>query len=880
MRDVIRVLYVDDETSLRDVGMHYLGKTGEFSVDAAPSAQDALDLIAKKGYDVIVSDYKMPGMDGICFLKQFRSADKFTPFIIFTGKGEEDVVIDALNSGATFYLRKGDDLNTLYVELGHMIRQAVRMRRTQVSLAEQEQRIHDLQNAGDLIQSVAPDGHFLFVNKKWLDTLGYNEAEVKLLTIFDIIHRESLQHCMDIFRRVIAGENVGIITAVFRTRDGKRVYVEGLANCKLIEGVCQYTRGTFRDITHEKEAEAAVRAMVAGMVGTTGMEALDHMAQSISTWLSAECIMIGEISPNGERVRVLSMLLDGKKVIDYIFPLKGTPCENIVEKGTCMYEDDVAGIFPASRDLKEFKIRGYIGTALRNPDGEVTGILSILTRKPLNLPPSAKEIIEIMAAKAAVEIERMSVQLALSESEEKFRTLVENSLDGTIILEPKGKILFANSAAGRIVAAKNLDQIIRKKNVMEFIAPESQADVLRDFSEVARGVDGFLARYRIITLQDQERWVESIGKSIIFENAPAILISLRDITERHRADAAIRQSEEMFRTMFENSPYPIAINSMPDLKFIAVNPAFLKISGYSEEEVLKKNPVGMGILTLMESARLVSEVVRKGKVENVPLSVTAKEGRKIHVIFSSCPVTIDGRSAGMTMVVEVTGLKRVEDALRQANKKLKLLSSITRHDINNQLLTLNGYVEILNIKIHDPAYKSCFARIKDASFLIGAMIRFTKEYEMVGVNNPVWQDLQGLANDAVKSVTSGKVTIKNNLPPGAEVFADPLIAKVFYNLLDNAIRHGGGKISTIQFSLEKTEGDQIIVCEDDGDGIASGNKEQVFELGFGKNTGFGLAISREILDITGIGIRETGMAGAGARFEIIVPQEQFRSITS
>ena len=151
------------------------------------------------------------------------------------------------------------------------------------------------------------------------------------------------------------------------------------------------------------------------------------------------------------------------------------------------------------------------------------------------------------------------------------------------------------------------------------------------------------------------------------------------------------------------------------------------------------------------------------------------------------------------------------------------------------------------------------------------MIMFTKEYEMIGVHAPLWQNIQTLVNSAGNSAALGKITLKNDLPANTDVFADPLIVKVIFNLVDNALRHGG-KITNIRFSFNALNGNRIIVCEDDGDGVASEEKEKIFDRGFGKNTGFGLAISREILDITGIMIKETGIPGEGARFEIIVPE--------
>jgi DNA-binding response OmpR family regulator len=235
----------------------------------------------------------------------------------------------------------------------------------------------------------------------------------------------------------------------------------------------------------------------------------------------------------------------------------------------------------------------------------------------------------------------------------------------------------------------------------------------------------------------------------------------------------------------------------------------------------------------------------------------------------------DLRRSNLALEQENAERKRMEKALNEANNKLSLLSSITRHDINNQLLTLNGFVELLHNEIPDPAFEHYFSRIIKASDQITAMIRFTREYEKIGAHVPVWQDLQALADSAEKGVIPGQVLFKNDLPAGTEVYADPLIVKVFFNLIDNAIRHGDG-ITTIRFSFESRNGDRMIVCEDDGEGVATEYKERIFDWAFGKNTGFGLPISREILNITGITMRETGEPGKGARFEITVPPGKFR----
>ncbi|MFA6226268.1 MAG: ATP-binding protein [Methanoregula sp.] len=132
-----------------------------------------------------------------------------------------------------------------------------------------------------------------------------------------------------------------------------------------------------------------------------------------------------------------------------------------------------------------------------------------------------------------------------------------------------------------------------------------------------------------------------------------------------------------------------------------------------------------------------------------------------------------------------------------------------------------------------------------------------------------------MVNSAGKGVIPGQVTLKNDIPSGREVFADSLIVKVLYNLIDNTIRHGG-RNTTIRFSAEARNGDLIIICEDDGEGVVTEEKERIFDRAFGKNTGFGLPISRESLNITDITMKDTGEPGKGARFEIVVPPVTFR----
>ena len=129
------MLYVDDAAELRDVGKLYLEAIGDFSVTTADSADRALAMLEEQSFDLILSDFDMPGMNGIGFLTEVRSRYRDIPFILFTGRGRDEIVVEAINNGADFYLQKGGNAKAQFAELAHKIRQGVRRHQAENALA-------------------------------------------------------------------------------------------------------------------------------------------------------------------------------------------------------------------------------------------------------------------------------------------------------------------------------------------------------------------------------------------------------------------------------------------------------------------------------------------------------------------------------------------------------------------------------------------------------------------------------------------------------------------------------------------------------------------------------------------------------------------------
>ena len=226
-------------------------------------------------------------------------------------------------------------------------------------------------------------------------------------------------------------------------------------------------------------------------------------------------------------------------------------------------------------------------------------------------------------------------------------------------------------------------------------------------------------------------------------------------------------------------------------------------------------------------------------------------------------------------LLDISERRHAEEALALANKKLNLLNSVTRHDVNNKLLALDGYLQLAYANPDIPsAARTYLKKGLDSASRIRELIAFTRYYQDLGMHHPDWFNATEEILGAASQIPHEGIIVRTSLGE-LQVYMDPLIRKVFYNLIDNALRHGE-HVTEISFSRRDDQNGFVIVCTDNGTGIPDEDKERVFERGVGKNTGLGLFLIREILSITGITIRETGTFGKGCRFELQIPQNAGR----
>jgi PAS domain S-box-containing protein len=590
------VLCVDDEEALLDLEKDFLEASGELRIETATSASEAIRLLESKPFDAVISDYHMPGMDGIELLRAIRSWS-YMPFILFTGKGREETIIDALNSGADFYVKKGSDLKIQCAELQNLVIQAVARHRAEEGLQYNFRRFAGLlENSSDLIVLVDRNGMVRFVTPSVRRVIGYEPSEV-----------------------------------------------------------------------------------------------IDHS---------------------------LSQFIDPKQV-------------------------------ELLRDVV-------------------------------------------------------------------IRTLARDIAPGTI-------------------------------------------------------------QFRVRHKDGSWKELEAIGSARRQGDEMMLVANVRDVTERHRMEAELRLSEEQFRATMDQSPVGTVTADLRG-RYLRANQAFCHMVGYAEQELVGRPFTDITEPECAAEERSGTERVIRGEVDifHMEKRYRRKDGG---MVWADAHITlirdVDRQPIFLLAILEdTTERKAAEEALQQANAKLGILNGITGHDIFNQMIVVNGLLQLCKAREKDPDLAAYFDKMSRATANVEEQITFAKDYQELGIQAPAWVSIGCQAAEVFALQRPQGMALEDGTN-GVEILTDPLVRKVSYNLIDNSMRHGG-HVTRVRMSSNQVGDAMLIVYEDDGKGIDAEDKKRLFEKGFGKNTGYGLFLIREILAITGITIEERGQAGRGVRFEMLVPPGAWR----
>ncbi len=351
------------------------------------------------------------------------------------------------------------------------------------------------------------------------------------------------------------------------------------------------------------------------------------------------------------------------------------------------------------------------------------------------------------------------------------------------------------------------------------------------------------------------------------------------LDELERSRTALRESEERYRNVVEDQTELIS-RFLPDGTHVFVNEAYCRYFGLDRQDV-----IGRGFKPRLPQedekrlARLLASLTPDHPVGTILHRTLDEDGQSRwqrwsdRAIFDEKGRVTEYQSVGR----DVTEQQRTEQALSRAKAQLTLLSELSHNDLQNQLFTLRGYLGLVELHAQDrPEALDLIERVNEMAAEVARTIEFSRDFQGLGASPARWQPFNEVFLYAVSHLDLGSLERVGTLD-GVEVFADPLLEKVLGGLIENVVQHAHG---ATRFEVGWHESDEglVVFVEDNGPGVPAGAKEEIFHRrpGLGRS----LFLAREVLGITGVSLRENGIHGSGARFELIFPKGGYRLTSS
>lgn len=343
-------------------------------------------------------------------------------------------------------------------------------------------------------------------------------------------------------------------------------------------------------------------------------------------------------------------------------------------------------------------------------------------------------------------------------------------------------------------------------------------------------------------------------------------------SEKAREDAW--QRYEAYAEKSRDFVYRLKIKPVPKIEYFS--PCVEDLVGYPAEEFYK-NPALIYSCIHPDDLERFSHAMDNPVVPEKPVIFrwVHKDGRVVYAEDTWVPVRDkSGEVVGIDgMSRDVTDRVKAQEALAQANRKLELIGSLIRHDTLNRVTSILGNVDLIRASGGE-SLEARLDRIETDAKLIARQLQFSSDFQRTVSEVPLWIPLQDAVEKACSSWNLDKVVFDIKLAD-VEVLSDYVLERIFSNLVEDSLRHGE-HVTRITVHHELTDAGLDVIYEDDGIGIPVKEKELIFERGFGKGSGYGLFLTRGILAVSGVTIKETGEFGKGVRFVIHFPRDASR----
>lgn len=858
--DTARVLHVDDEPDFAEMAAAFLEREdNRLSVKTVSSVDEGLDYLQETDIDCIVSDYDMPGQNGIEFLKTVRDDHPELPFILYTGKGSEEIASEAISAGVTDYLQKGSETSQ-YTVLANRILNAVEQYRARREAEKTQQRLRE-------IAENIPDCVWMF-DRDWQETVfisGYEDLwgrpketlEENPQAFLNSVHPDDREFVEESVERVLGGEPTDIEYRILKDEETRWVRVKRQPIFD-DEGTVVRIAGFTRDITDRKDREHELERY------ETIIEALGDPIYALDTdgcFVFVNEAFVKQIGYEyeeliGQHTSIMLSETDVERGRDIIRELLSTD-----DKRTATWE-----MTSITADGDRFPSENHLALLPSGEDGSFRGTAGVI-RNITDRKETEKEL-------------------------RRYRAIVESVSDAVYAVDHEGRLRYVNDQYAELkgMAREELlgtishrwidDEVLtRIKGLIEELESEERDVVTIEYESRTSDRGSVLVENQFTTIEfpDGSRGrvgvIRDIGERKERERMLQQLHTVsRDLlnadTKEDVAEIIVEAARDTFG--YTNNGVRLVSEDGSELVPVSVTEGITDILGERPVYPVGEGTAGRAFASqdtlLYDDVREIEDGYDRGDAragmylpigEHGTLSINDDEPG----VFNETDVQL-AETFAANAAVALDRIEQQQDLKRQ-NEQLEEFAGIVSHDLRNPLSVAEGRLELAREECESEHLDAVAGAHDRMGTLIDDLLKLAREGEDVA--KPDLIDLGGLVENCWHNVETAEATLVADTE--RRIRADRRrLAQLLENLIRNAVEHGGEDVTITVGSI-----DDGFYIADDGPGIPAEEREQIFESGYttsDENTGFGLAIVREIVEAHGWNVRVAESEAGGARFEI------------
>ena len=836
----IRVLCVDDEFPMRELEKQFLELDPDLRVECVESGTKALKVLENGGFDVVVADYSLSDVNGLNVLKTIRARGDLTPFIMFTSKGREEVVIEALNSGASFYLHRSADAQAQFAELANMIHTSVNTRRTERHLHETSQKLEAIIQASPVpIYAIDNLDRTTLWNRAAERVFGWRAEEV--LGRYPPITAEQEEEHRALRERAKKGEELANIEVKTARKDGRTVYAEiSAAPVRDREGKVIATIGVAMDLTERKHMENGLRrvnrlyallseANLAVIGAKDRYELFKDICRTAVERGSFRMAWVGLVGDDGKRVHPVASFgttedhLENIKITLDEEPHGKGATGTAIREGRVVLSRDIL-TDPAMEPWRAHAIKhGYKSSAsipLRT-DGEVIGSLNLYDSESDFFSEEHKTVLEEISSDISYALDSIKAEdarrmayIALEREAESTTKILDTTGALIVVINRDGVVVRLNKEAERITGF-NAQEVIGKSLWDTVIPPELVDQLKRVFAEIVAGNFPKELENEWLTKNGSRRLIRYKNTALVDGQGVVrhIIGTGIDVTEERKIEEALRQNEAKLRLITENQMDMI---TQLDLfgNYVYASESHKAVLGYDPEYLVGKSLLdfvhpadAVGILQKLTKAPDGSGVYT-GRTE---FRARRADGTYIWVEATGKAISgEDGKATGgVVSTRDISIRKLAEENLKQRTEEAEVARTRAQtyldfmsHDIMNIITPLTTYAQMISENEDNPSDTKKYAsRIDDQIKRLSSFVDNVRRLSRTEAESPIGfkaadfrEVLRRAEEEVVRNHRHKKVVVHSTLPEGPVLVpGEGYIEDIVTQILDNSTKHTNTK---------------------------------------------------------------------------------------